>query len=276
MQRDQMDPWRQQILADIGISTWIRRDQLPSLVVDETNPSVLPAPIVGPPLGKTSEAVAEGQNPGLPRQGHSKPQSSAAKSTLAALAQSLDSGSTAQPGGRSGRDFAAANAPAQFETPDQAGRQAPAQPVLYPEVACLWCGDATLFCPPAELHGQVRLVKDILAAAASNWTQATEQVVFRWAELQASGFAAADADRALLAFAEKRIEVATARWVLCTPTLQPLLAQLVLPTRSRLLGLAELADLAREASSKQSLWQTLQTLGAAPGVALGEVPNANG
>ncbi len=96
-----MDPWRQQILADIGISTWIRRDQLPSLVVDEANSGVLTAPILDPLLGRTSEPVAEGQNPGVPKQGHAKPQSSAAESTLAALAQSLDSGSTARSGGRS-------------------------------------------------------------------------------------------------------------------------------------------------------------------------------
>lgn len=271
-----MDPWQQQILADIGISTWIRRDQLPSSVVAEPNSNARANPLPSATAGQRPEPAAEVQDPGLSKQGHSEPRSSAAKSTLAALAQSLDSGSTARSAGRSARERAMANAPAELENSEQDGGQAQAHPVLYPEVACLWCGDAVLFCPPAVLHGQVRLVKDVLASAANNWTQATEQVVFRWAELQASGFAAADADRALLAFAEKRIEVATARWVLCTPTLQPLLAQLVLPDRSRLRGLPELADLAREAALKQGLWQALRSLEAAPGVALGEVPSADG
>lgn len=247
-----MDPWRQQILADIGLPTWIRRE-------------LLPAPEDAELMADAAPGIAAETTPKASAQGASKSSSqplgrsrdAAAENALAALSQSLDSGPTR---GRRATPAAAATTPA-FAQPSN---QAQVDPVAHPEVACLWAGDAVLFCPPSELVGQVRLAKDILASAANNWTQATEQLVFRWAELQASGFDPAEADRALLAFAEKRIEVCAARWVLSTPTLQPLLAQLALPMGARLLGLAQLANLSREASLKQQLWHALGQGGEVP------------
>lgn len=247
-----MDLWRQQILADIGISTWIRRDQLSSLDLIGAEAVELNSRA---PVGHDSQppkVAAAVSAPG--------PSSSGAESALAALAESLDSGATKS----SNRPAPASRSAATDANQQQAHTRSQAsQPVRYPEVACLWSGEAALFCIPTELQGQVRLAKDILATAANNWAAPTEQVVFRWAELQASGFASADADRALLAFAEKRIEVATARWVLCTPSLHPLLAQLALPKPTQLLGLSELAALARNADLKQKLWHALH--GASPG-----------
>lgn len=237
-----MDPWRQQILADIGISTWVRRDQLPSLDLVE------PGAVAVEPRAPVATKSASQRVPAAPPAARSI--GSGAGNALAALAESLDSGAPKAP---------TRSAPEVEPVPT---RSPSSQAVRYPEVACLWSGDAALFCVPAELQGQVRLAKDILATAANDWSLPTEQVVFRWAELQASGFAAADADRALLAFAEKRIEVATARWVLCTPYLQPLLAQLALPQATQLLGLSELATLARSADLKQKLWYALH--GASP------------
>lgn len=243
-----MDPWRQQILADIGLATWIRRDQLQSM---EVAVEAAEAPYA-------SGTASTGPAANVSRRSEPAPNAeagsgaTAAGSALSALSASLGE-SPAKPVAR-GTLVPGATAAALDPSAEK-----PVLPVRYPEVACLWCGDAVLFCLPSGLHGQVRLAKDILASAASNWTQATEQVVFRWAQLQASGFDPSESERALLAFAEKRIEVCNARWVLCTPTLQPLLAELILPPKSRLLGLAELADLARKPTLKQALWQAIET-----------------
>ncbi len=251
-----MDPWRQQILADIGIPTWIRRELLPApdiaeLMVDAAPSVSLSRPSAAKVGKEASKPVPVGSNLSpTPGSTSGRTRDRAAENALAALSQSLDSGPSQ---GRTPTPAAASGQPPAV----QAGHQTQAQPVTHPEVACLWAGDAVLFCPPSELVGQVRLAKDILASAANNWTQAVEQLVFRWAELQASGFDPAEADRALLAFAEKRIEVCAARWVLSTPTLQPLLTQLALPAGARLLGLAQLANLSREAQLKQQLWQAL-------------------
>lgn len=260
-----MDTWRQQILADIGIPTWIRRELLPAPDIAKLMPDAAPGVSVASPSAanpaKANPAKANPASANANREA-SKPvftpasstpgrtRDPAAENALAALSQSLDSGSSQ---GRKAPS-AAVSTPTPAAAPSH---QTQAHPVNHPEVACLWAGDAVLFCPPSELVGQVRLAKDILASAANNWTQAAEQLVFRWAELQASGFDPAEADRALLAFAEKRIEVCAARWVLSTPSLQSLLAQLVLPTGARLLGLAQLANLSREAQLKQQLWQAL-------------------
>ena len=192
-----MDSWRRQILADIGISTWVGRDQLPSLAL--LNPDVPDLEVASPQAQARPAAAA------VPERVADQARTNArthAGTTLAALADSLDGGSKRVPAPRG-------HSP-EPSLPDLG--QAAAEPVRYPEVACLWSGNAVLFCVPGELQGQVRLAKDILASAANSWSAPTEQVVFRWSELQASGFASADADRALLAFAEKRIEVTTARW----------------------------------------------------------------
>lgn len=248
-----MDPWRQQILADIGIPTWTRRELLPAPGIAGLAAQAAPevaAVTAGNPSAQGSSKLGAPPTSAPPSRPQGRARDAAAENALAALSQSLDSGPTR---GRRASPSTAPTAPA-FVQP---GSQAQVHPVKHPEVACLWAGDAVLFCPPSELVGQVRLAKDILASAANNWTQAVEQLVFHWAELQASGFDPAEADRALLAFAEKRIEVCAARWVLSTPTLQPLLAELALPSGARLLGLAELANLAREARLKQQLWQAL-------------------
>lgn len=247
-----MDPWRQQILADIGIPTWIRRELLPApeLVADA------PPEVATARTGRSSAPGRATSDPVPPTRPQGRSRDAAAESALAALSQSLDAGPNQGSQGNQGNRVPPAAASA-AQASVQTDQQTQVHPVNHPEVACLWAGDAVLFCPPSELVGQVRLVKDILASAANNWTQATEQLVFRWAELQASGFDPVEADRALLAFAEKRVEVCAARWVLSAPGLQPLLAQLALPTGARLLALAPFANLSRDASLKQQLWQTL-------------------
>jgi len=186
------------------------------------------------------------------------PNTGASASAIAALKDSFATGSEAKVpmSGNHGPAPAAQN-----PTPERA---TVAGPIEFPEVACLWSGAAVVFLPPEHLVGHVRLIKDLLATVTGTWQAPTEQIVFRWADLQMADYAAADAQRALLAFAEKRIDVVAARCLMASEPLLQVFSVLTPAQPVQRIVLPPLPVLARDEQTKRELWKAMDPISALP------------